>query len=76
MFLKNRSLDQDKSFQKTVKVRSWFCLPCTQHLTLGMKKTVKKIIFMHLPTIHKYFTICICSNPMGLSLSCLKTSFW
>ena len=43
MFLKNRSLDEDKSFQKTVKVRTWFCLPCTQRLTLDMKKTVKKV---------------------------------
>ena len=34
MILHNRSFDQEKSFQKLLKFRTWFCLPCTLHLTM------------------------------------------
>ena len=67
-----------KSFQKLLKFRTWFCLPCTLHLNMAcfkfdiyygyFKKTVQKLISMLLLTICKYFTICTCSKPMDLNL--------
>ena len=56
MILQNHSLDQDKSFQKLFKFRTWICLPCTLHLNMVcftcdiyfgyLKKTIKKLIYL------------------------------
>ena len=67
MILQNHSLDQDKSFQKLLKFRTWLCLPCTLNLcilnmvcfTCGVyfgyfKKTVEKLISLLLLTIRKF----------------------
>ena len=29
-----QTLDQDKSFRKLLKFQTWFCFPCTMHLTM------------------------------------------
>ena len=34
MVLQNHSLDQDKSFQKLLKFRTWLCLPCILHFNM------------------------------------------
>ena len=86
MVFQNHFLNQDKSVQKLQKCRTWLCLPGTLYLNMVcftcdiyfgyFKKTVKKLIYLLLLTICKYFTICTCSKPMNLSLSVLKALFW
>ena len=86
MILQNHSLDQDKSFQKLLKFRTFLCLPCTLQLNMVclhvivtleiFKKTVKRLIYPLLLAICKHFTVCTCSKPDDLSLSVLKTSCW
>ena len=75
-----------KLFQKLLKCRAGFCLPCTLHLNMTcfkcyiyfghFRKTVKKLISALLHTIRKYFLSCTCSKPMGLSFSGLKALCW
>ena len=89
MILQNHST---KSFQKLLKFRTWFYLPYPLHLNMACfkfdiyfghfnqkknkKKNCQKISFVLLLTIRKYFTICTCSKPIGLSLSGLKALCW
>ena len=63
------------SFQRLLKFRTWFCLPCTVHFNMICKlPTVKKLVSMLLLTIRKCFTNCICRKLLGLN-QCIKGLF-
>ena len=80
MDLQNHYLDQDKSFQKLLKFRTWFCLCCTLYCNIVCFTSgvyfwyFKKKSLPYFTPIHKYFIICPCSKPMDLNIIILKAS--
>ena len=63
MTLQNHFLDQGKSFQKLLKFRTWFYLPCALHFNM---------VCFTCDIYFGYFD----RKPMGLSFSVLKASCW